>query len=187
MNCRFVGSFYQYDQTPRDKRPQVAFAGRSNVGKSSLLNKLTGQRKLAKVSNTPGKTRSLNFFLVNDRFYFVDLPGYGYARVSKTERAGWAKLLEEYLEKSENLRGIVILMDSRREPTDLDLQLFDWLSRRQLPGIVVVTKADKLNRDRINRRVRQVESDFGLTAIPFSTITGVGKNELQSAIMELLG
>ncbi len=182
-----MGSFYKYDQLPRDRRPQIAFAGRSNVGKSSLLNKLTGHKKLAKVSNTPGKTRALNFFLANDKFYFVDLPGYGYARVSKTERAGWARLLEEYLERSEDLKGLVILMDSRREATEHDLQLFEWLARRELPGIVVVTKADKLNRDKINQKVRQVEADFGLTAIPFSTITGVGKNELQSAVMELLG
>jgi len=186
FNCQYIGSFYDYAQLPKDKRPQIAFAGRSNVGKSSLLNKITGQKKLAKVSRTPGKTRSLNFYLVNDRFYFVDLPGYGYARVSKSEHARWAKLLDEYLERSERLVGLVILLDSRRDPSELDHQLLSWLAERELPGIAIVTKADKLNRDKINRRVKQIESQFGLPAIPFSIITGVGKREIQEAVLDLV-
>jgi len=188
MDCQFVGSFYDYAQLPKDKRPQIAFAGRSNVGKSSLLNKITGHKKLAKVSRTPGKTRSLNFYLVNDRFYFVDLPGYGYARVAKAERGRWAKLLEEYLylQRSERLIGLVILMDSRREPSELDHQLLSWLNERELPAIAIVTKADKLNRDKMNRRVKQIENEFGLQAIPFSIITGVGKREIHQAVLDLV-
>ncbi|UCE24181.1 MAG: YihA family ribosome biogenesis GTP-binding protein [Candidatus Zixiibacteriota bacterium] len=186
MNCQFVGSFYKYALIPKDDRPQVAFAGRSNVGKSSLLNKLTGRKKLAKVSNTPGKTRSLNFYLVNDRFYFVDLPGYGYARVSKTERAGWARLIDEYLERSERLAGMVVLLDCRREPNEQDVQLLSWLSEKELPGIAIVTKADKLSRDKLKRKVQQVEEAFGLPAIPFSTVTGIGKREIQAAVFDLV-
>ena len=186
MDCQFVGSFYKYAQLPRDNRPQVAFAGRSNVGKSSLLNKITGRKKLAKVSNTPGKTRSLNFYLVNDRFYFVDLPGYGYAKASKSEQADWAKLIEEYLERCERLIGLVVLLDCRREATEHDLQLLDWLAERELPGIAVVTKADKLSRDKLKRKVNQIETDFGLPAIPFSTLTGIGKKEIQNAVLDLV-
>lgn len=186
LDCQFIGSFYKYAQLPKDNRPQVAFAGRSNVGKSSLLNKLTGRKKLAKVSNTPGKTRALNFFLVEDRFYFVDLPGYGYARVSKTERADWARLIEEYFEKCDRLAGLIVLLDCRREITEDDARLLDWLAQKELPGLVIVTKADKLTRDKLNRKVRQVETETGLPAIPFSTITGAGKKEIQSAVLELV-
>jgi GTP-binding protein len=186
MDCQFVGSFYKYAQLPKDNRVQVAFAGRSNVGKSSLLNRLTGHKKLAKTSNTPGKTRSLNFYLVNDRFYFVDLPGYGYAKVSKTERAGWARLIEEYLERSERLVGLVVLLDCRRELNEHDSRLFDWLARKELPGVAIVTKADKLSRHKLNRKIQQVETETGLPAIPFSTVTGLGKRELQSAVWDLV-
>ncbi len=181
-----MGSFYKYAQLPKDDRPQVAFAGRSNVGKSSLLNKLTGRKKLAKVSNTPGKTRSLNFYLVNDKFYFVDLPGYGYAKVSKSERKGWAKLIEDYLEKSNRLAGLIVLLDCRREINERDAQLFDWLAEKELPGIAVVTKADKLRKDKLNRRVKEIESEIGVPAIPFSTVTGAGKKEVQNAVLALV-
>lgn len=181
-----MGSFYKYAQLPKDNRPQVAFAGRSNVGKSSLLNKLTGRKKLAKVSNTPGKTRSLNFYLVNEKFYFVDLPGYGYAKVSKTEKAEWAKLIEEYLERSENLIGLIVLLDCRREPNDDDLRLIQWLDQKELPGIAIITKADKLSKEKIKRKVQQVETDIGLPAIPFSILTGQGKKEIQTAVLSLI-
>ena len=169
-----MGSFYKYAQLPKDNRPQVAFAGRSNVGTSSLLNKLTGRKKLAKVSNTPGKTRSLN------------LPGYGYAKVSKTEKAEWAKLIGEYLERSENLIGLIVLLDCRREPNDDDLRLIQWLDRKELPGIAIVTKADKLGKDKLKQKVQQVETDFGLPAIPFSILTGQGKKEIQTAVLSLI-
>ncbi|UCG61441.1 MAG: YihA family ribosome biogenesis GTP-binding protein [Candidatus Zixiibacteriota bacterium] len=186
LDCRYIGSFYKYAQLPKDNRPQVAFAGRSNVGKSSLLNKLTGRKKLAKVSNTPGKTRSLNFYLVNDRFYFVDLPGYGYARASKSEQRDWARLIEDYLENSDRLAGLVVLLDCRREITEQDAQLFEWLAAKELPGIAVVTKADKLRRDKLNRKVRDVETETGFPAIPFSIVTGAGKREVQSAVLALV-
>lgn len=184
--CEFVDSVFHLDKLPRDRRPQIAFAGRSNVGKSTLLNRLVGHRKMAKVSKSPGKTRSLNFFLVNERFYFVDLPGYGYARVSKTERASWGKLIEGYLHGSEPLAGLVLLLDCRREPSGEDHQLLSWLNESQLPTLIVVTKADKLSRDRVNRKLRQVESELGLPSIAFSSVSGEGKNELLAAIGDLI-
>lgn len=183
---RFVGSFVAINQLPRDPRPQIALAGRSNVGKSSLLNRLVGLKKMAKVSSTPGKTRALNFFLVNDRFYLVDLPGYGYAKVAKTEQAGWGKLIENYLTEGKELAGLVLLMDSRRDPTPEDLELLNWLAERQLPAMVVITKIDKVNRDQANRKVRQTESELGVPALPFSAVTGDGKPALVAAIRDLI-
>jgi GTP-binding protein len=184
--CEFVGSFFALDKTPRDRRIEIAFAGRSNVGKSTLLNHLVGQRKMAKVSNTPGKTRSLNFFSINEKFYFVDLPGYGYAKVPKTERASWAKLVEGYLKTSEHLCGLVFLLDCRREPNEDDFQMLEWLADNRLPAIVVVTKTDKLNRDKARRKVKQVEEQLGLPTIEFSSLARVGKNQLLAAIGDLV-
>ncbi len=184
--CQFVGSFYKYDQLPKDRRPHIAFAGRSNVGKSSLLNKLTGLKKLAKVSSTPGKTRSINMFLIDEAFYFVDLPGYGYAQVSKTERASWAKLIETYLDKSPNLIGLLLLIDCRRDITAEDIDLIEWMAGRGLPCLPVLTKADKLTRDKLNRAVKKMETDYGLQSIPFSIVSGAGKKEVLSAVLNLI-
>lgn len=184
--CRFVGSFFKLEQMPKDRKPQIAFAGRSNVGKSSLLNKLVSRKKLAKVSQTPGKTRAINFFDINDAFYMVDLPGYGYAKVSKTEQASWGKMIEDYLMQCEQLLGLVLLIDCRREPTPEDLELIDWLAQRGLPTMIVITKTDKLTRDKTNRRVHTIEKELGASVLPFSTVTGVGKKELVASINELL-
>jgi GTP-binding protein len=184
--CRFVGSFYSLDRLPRDRRPHVAFAGRSNVGKSTLLNRLVGQKNLAKVSSTPGKTQSLNFFLVDERFYYVDLPGYGFARVPRAVREAWARLMEEYLVTSENLAGMVFLLDCRREPTPEDRQLIEWLRARELPTVVVITKVDKVSRDKAKRKAIAVEKQLGVSTVPFSSVTGEGKKELQAAIHHLV-
>jgi GTP-binding protein len=186
FDCEFTGSFFHLDQLPKDRRLQVAIAGRSNVGKSSLLNRLVGQKKLAKISSTPGKTRSINFFLVDNKFYFVDLPGYGYAKVARKVRENWGRLLEEYLEQSRRLAGLVLLLDCRREITEEDMELVGWLADRGLPTLAVVTKADKLSRDKVNRKVRAVESQLGIPAIPFSVVTGQGKKELFGAIQDLI-
>lgn len=182
----FVGSFHTLDQVPSDKRPHVAFAGRSNVGKSSLLNRLVGRRKMAKVSNTPGKTRSLNFFLVDDRYYFVDLPGYGYARVSKELRISWGRMIETYLNECRNLAGLVLLLDSRRDPTDEDYQLLEWLAARKIPALIAVTKTDKLSRSKAAQKVAAAERAFGASALPFSAVTGEGKKELIGSIYNLV-
>ncbi len=186
ISCLFVGSFFSVEQIPDNNLPQIAFAGRSNVGKSSLLNKLVGQKKMAKVSSTPGKTRSINFFSVNRLFYFVDLPGYGYAKVSKTERESWGMLIEKYLTASKQLAGMVLLMDARRNPTEEDLMLTEWLEKRKLPVIIALTKADKLGRGDLNNKVRAIQKEFNVEVIPFSILSGIGKNEILRAITNLV-
>jgi GTP-binding protein len=186
FEARFVGSFFDPGQTPSDRRPQVAVAGRSNVGKSSLLNQVLGVKRLAKVSSTPGKTRSLNYFLIDEKFYFVDLPGYGFAKVSKKMRDSWGQLIESYLTRSADLIGLVLLLDCRREPTPEDMMLLEWLSQRELPALVVVTKTDKLSKSKVSQKVGQVETEMGVHAIPFSIKTGVGKRELVSAVLDLV-
>lgn len=182
----FVGSFFALDQLPRDRLPQVAVAGRSNVGKSSLLNQILSQRKLARVSSTPGRTRSLNFFKIDNRYYIVDLPGYGYAKVSKSMRDEWGKLIEDYLTSADRLIGLVLLLDCRRELTQQDWELIGWLSERQLPVMVAITKADKLNKDKLNRKVRQFEAELGAAVIPFSIISALGKKALLASIRRLV-
>jgi GTP-binding protein len=174
------------NQLPKDARPHIAVAGRSNVGKSSLLNKVLGRRKLAKVSSTPGRTRSLNFFLIDNRFYLVDLPGYGYAKVSKSLSAEWGKLVEQYLSSCDRLLGLVLLLDCRREPTAQDVELVNWLAQRELSVLLAVTKADKVNRDEMNKKIRQVETELGAPAMGFSAVTGFGKDALLRAILGLV-
>src|SRR5215204_4037185 len=136
---KFVKSAFEESQWPRDRRPEVAFMGRSNVGKSSMINTLLGVKGLARTSSTPGRTQSINFFLINERFYFVDLPGYGYARVSKTMRADWGVMAEEYLSEREELKLSIQLIDARHKPTRLDDQLNEWLVFNQKNHIVVAT------------------------------------------------
>jgi GTP-binding protein len=186
VSCEFAGSFFTSDQFREDSRPQIAFAGRSNVGKSTLLNSLVGRKRLAKVSTTPGKTRSVNFFLVNDRFYFVDLPGYGYAKVGKKVRESWRQLIETYLTGSRHLIGLILLLDCRRDLTEEDTQLVAWLADRGLPVLAVVTKSDKLSRDKVNRKEKEIQSRLGVAAIAFSALTGDGKKELLSSIRNLV-
>ena len=151
-----------------------------------MLNKLVGTRGLAKVSGTPGKTRSLNFFLVNEAFYLVDLPGYGFAKVSKSIKAGWGKLIEDYLTQSAQLAGLILLLDCRRNPTPEDMQLLGWLAEREIPALLVVTKSDKLNRDQLKRKIEKIESELQLHAIASSVKSGVGKIEIVRAVGELV-
>jgi GTP-binding protein len=174
---------------PEPTLPEVAFAGRSNVGKSSLLNRLVHRKKFARVSNTPGRTREVNFFKVNDTFVLVDLPGYGYARVSKEKRAEWRPLIEGYLRTSPTLRGIVQLLDARHEPTGDDRGMLDFLAELGVPTIVTVTKTDKLTTKERARRVADLSAALGLDAdqvIAFSAVTGEGRDELAEAIDGLL-
>jgi len=186
VTCEFAGAIFTSGQLLNDSRPQIAFAGRSNVGKSTLLNSLVGRKKMAKVSTTPGKTRSVNFFLINNRFYFVDLPGYGYAKVGKKVKESWQRLIEDYLTGSSRLIGLILLLDCRRDLTDEDKQLVTWLANRSLPVMAVVTKSDKLSRDKVNRKVKEVESRLGAAAIAFSALTGEGKKELLNSIRNLV-
>ena len=174
---------------PEPTLPEVAFAGRSNVGKSSLLNRLIHRKKFARVSNTPGRTREINFFKVNDAFIFVDLPGYGYARISKEKRAEWKPLIEGYLRQSPQLRGIVHLLDVRHDPTNDDRQMLDFLGELGVPTIVVLTKTDKLNAAERTRRIGEIVATLDLDedqVIPFSAVTGEGRDDLAEAIDQLM-
>jgi GTP-binding protein len=174
---------------PDSALPEVAFAGRSNVGKSSLLNRLVRRKAFARVSRTPGRTREINFFEVNQRFVLVDLPGYGYARISKERRAEWRPLIEGYLRQSPKLRGVVQLIDVRREPSDDDLQLLDFLSEIGTPTIIAITKVDKLTSSAVAPRVRELTAALGLDedqVIPFSATTGRGRDDLAAAIVSLI-
>lgn len=173
------------DQFPVDGRPQIAFAGRSNVGKSSLLNKLF-ERKLAKVSQTPGKTRSINFYAVDDRLYLVDLPGYGYAKRSKTERAKFSALIGQYLEGTQPPSGVVHLVDIRHAPSELDRRISTYLHDLLPQVLTVLTKADKLSRGACGKQRQIIGRDLGLeadTLLPFSTQDGRGTRELWSWIL----
>jgi GTP-binding protein len=175
---------------PEPSLPEVAFAGRSNVGKSSLLNRLIHRKKFARVSNTPGRTREINFFKVNDAFILVDLPGYGYARISKEKRAEWKPLIEGYLRKSPQLRGIVHLLDVRHDPTDDDRQMLDFLGELGVPTVVVLTKTDKITPAQRAEHIAAISATLGLDeeqVIPFSATTGDGRDELAEAIEALLG
>jgi GTP-binding protein len=169
--------------------PEIAFAGRSNVGKSSLLNTVLRRRSFARVSKTPGRTREINFFKINDAFILADLPGYGYARVSKERSAKWGPLIESYLRGTQQLRGVVQLLDVRHDPTDDDRQMLDFLAEVEVPVMFVATKTDKLSRSAAAQRVRdlaimlQVDEDH---IIPFSSQTGAGRDELAGAIAGLL-
>lgn len=174
---------------PEPTLPEVAFAGRSNVGKSSLLNRLVRRKKLARVSNTPGRTREINFFRVNDEFILVDLPGYGYARISKEQRAAWRPLIEGYMRQSPQLRGIVQLIDARHDPTTEDRQMLDFLAELGVPSIIVLTKIDKLTTAQAAKRITELSSTLGLgeeQVITFSAVSGRGRDELAEAIVSLI-
>lgn len=174
---------------PESALPEVAFAGRSNVGKSSLLNQLIRRKRFARVSNTPGRTREINFFRVNDHFVLVDLPGYGYARISKERRAEWRPLIEGYLRSSPELRGIVQLLDVRHDPTGDDRQMMDFLATLGIPTLFALTKIDKLRNAERSRRLSELMREIGVDAeqaIPFSAETGEGRDELAEAVAALV-
>ena len=173
---------------PPAELPEIAFAGRSNVGKSSLLNRLVRRKKFARVSNTPGRTREINFFKVNDAFVLVDLPGYGYARISKERRSEWKPLIEGYLRTSQTLRGIVQLLDARHDPSEEDEQMLEFLAEIGAPTIFALTKIDKLGRVEAEERVASITAHIRADpaqVIPFSAVTGMGRDELAEAIIAL--
>jgi GTP-binding protein len=186
----FLGGMASADGwRPEPSLPEVAFAGRSNVGKSSLLNRLVRRKKFARVSNTPGRTREINFFRVNAAFILVDLPGYGYARISKEQRAGWRPLIEGYMRRIPQLRGIVQLLDARHDPTPDDRQMLDFLAELGVPSIIVFTKIDKLTPAQATTRIAELSAALGLEQeqiIPFSAVNGRGRDELAEAILSLV-
>ncbi len=192
MPVEFVVAAHHTDQFPRDRLPEVAFVGRSNVGKSSLLNALllrhrkrvrggVQRKKLAKTSQTPGRTRSINFFRINRKLYFVDLPGYGFAKVSRVEQNRWRSLAEGYLETREPLRLVVLLVDIRHGPTALDRQMRQWLEYHDQPYCVAATKSDKLKQGARKRSARSIEETFA-PPVPFSAVTGEGVKQLWRVI-----
>ncbi|RKO67693.1 ribosome biogenesis GTP-binding protein YihA/YsxC [Desulfofundulus salinus] len=188
VSAEFVKSITELNRCPAGGRPEVALAGRSNVGKSSLLNCLVNRRNLARTSNTPGRTRTLNFYLINNRFYLVDLPGYGYARVPEKMRVSWGPLIEGYLSRRPELRGVIQIVDLRHPPTAQDVQLYQWLKHHGLPTVVVATKADKLSKSQGLRQLQVVRQTLGLTGeaplIKFSARTREGRDDLWHVIEE---
>lgn len=183
----FVKSAVQPSHYPESDRPEVAFAGRSNVGKSSLLNTLLRRKSLARVSRTPGRTRLINFFNVNDRIYLVDLPGYGYAKVSRAVQREWGPMMEAYVRSRENLRLMIVLLDIRRDVTQEDLQLFAALEHLGVDAIPVLTKSDKLSKSKIFNATAKIAKALAYPAralIPFSSQTGAGRDELWNVILD---
>ncbi|MCC6452335.1 MAG: YihA family ribosome biogenesis GTP-binding protein [Acidobacteria bacterium] len=182
-SAEFIKSAFDRSHWLSDPRPEIAFLGRSNVGKSSLINSLLARRGLARTSSSPGRTQSINFFLINDAFYFADLPGYGYAKVSKAMRADWGKMAEDYLTQRETLALCVHLVDSRHEPTALDKQLNEWLVVNERPFVVAATKADKLSANELSKSLKTIRKMFeGAEIIAFSAETGRGRDDLWATI-----
>ena len=177
-------------QYPDQSQKEIAFAGRSNVGKSSLINLLLGRKKLARVSSSPGKTRTINFYSINDEFRIVDLPGYGYAKVSKSISAEWGPMMEDYLASRDNLLKVIQLVDVRHAPSEQDRQMVDWLRYYNLSGIVIATKADKVSRNELNKNLAVIRTDLRLEeddiVIPVSTLNKSGVEEILDVLDSLL-
>ncbi len=178
------------DQYPDDGLPEIAFAGRSNVGKSSLFNTLVNRKKLARVSQSPGKTRTINFYIVNEKFRLVDLPGYGYAKVSKSLSQEWGPMMETYLSDRSELVKVVQLVDCRHEPSKQDVQMYQWLRHYGLDGIVVATKVDKISKNELFKNVARIRKTLGMSpedkVIPVSSLKKTGYEELLEIIEELV-
>ena len=187
ISAKFVKSAFMETDWPRDNRPEIAFLGRSNVGKSSFINSLLGVRGLARTSSTPGRTQALNFFLINEKFWFVDLPGYGYARAPKNVQAQWSDATAEYLEKSDRLTLSIHLIDSRHEPTAKDVQLQQWLIHNDRPYVIVATKSDKLSNNELAKNIAHAKKVLNTSnVIAYSSVTGRGANEVWRVISGII-
>lgn len=174
---------------PENDKIEIAFAGKSNVGKSSLINALVNRKSLARTSAQPGKTQTINFYKVNDEVYFVDLPGYGYAKVSEEVKAKWGKLIERYLNKSEMLKAVFLLVDIRHEPSANDKNMYEWIVYQGYDPIIIATKLDKINRSQIQKHVKMIKTGLkvkpGTVVIPFSATTKQGREEIWETICSL--
>jgi len=181
-SAEFVKSAVWPPQYPLATLPEIAFVGRSNVGKSSLINTLVGRRKLAKTSNTPGRTQLINFFTINEKVSFVDLPGYGFAKVSQSVKKDWGDMIEAYLRERLSLALVILILDIRRDPSEDDLSLRDWLENYRIPYLYILTKTDKLSNNQVIARQRAIERTLGVSAdkkpILFSAITQKGKDNI---------
>lgn len=188
--AEYVGSFVDLQALPQGNLPEIALVGRSNVGKSSLINKVVNRKGLAKSSSTPGKTRTINYFIINGGWHLVDLPGYGYAKVSQQERNRWQKMIEKYLQKREQLKGVIMLLDIRHEPNKNDQLMKNWLLESGLPLLLIATKADKISRGNRPKHLAVIRRALNLeladTPIVFSAQTGEGVEEIKDSIIGLI-
>jgi GTP-binding protein len=188
--AEFVSSYVDIISLPVDNLPEIAMVGRSNVGKSSLINKVVNRKNLAKSSSTPGKTRTINYYILNSEWYMVDLPGYGFARVSKAEREKWGKMIEKYLSNRGQLRGVVQLLDIRHPPTENDIKMKQWLEHYEIPILLVATKTDKVSRNEKNKNIAVIKKTLNLSPdqlpIAFSAESGEGLAEVKEALEEIL-
>ena len=185
-NAKYELTAVKPEQYPVSSLPEVALVGRSNVGKSSFINALVRQKNLARVAGTPGKTRTINFYNIDQAFYLVDLPGYGYARVSKAEKATWQGLIETYLYSREQLRLIIMLVDIRHAPSPEDKLMYEWLINQGRVSLVVATKLDKLGRSQVNANLQEIQATLKMNAstslVPFSAVSGAGREEVWQQI-----
>lgn len=190
QKAEIVMSAVSQEQYPKDKLPEIAVAGRSNVGKSSFINSLLSRKGLARTSSKPGKTRTINFFLIDDKFYLVDVPGYGYAKVSKQERNKWGKMMDEYFTQRENLRLTVLLVDSRHDPSELDIQMYEFLKHYGVPTLVVATKCDKIKPSKRPRHLKAIKEglslELGDEVVLYSSEKLDGRNEVWKYINDHL-
>ncbi|WP_102345370.1 ribosome biogenesis GTP-binding protein YihA/YsxC [Bacillus sp. Marseille-P3661] len=188
--AEIVISAVKPEQYPNDALPHFALAGRSNVGKSSFINKMLNRKSLARTSSKPGKTQTLNFFIVNEMLYFVDVPGYGFAKVSKKDREAWGKMIETYLTTSENLRAVIQIIDLRHKPTVDDKLMYDFCKHYDIPVIIIATKADKIPKGKWEKHLKVVketlEVDPNDVVITFSSETGKGKDEAWGVIRQFM-
>ena len=175
---------------PENTKTEIAFAGRSNVGKSSLINGLLNRKNLARTSSTPGKTITINFYEINKEFFFVDLPGYGYAKAARTERAKWGKMIEKYLNNSKTLKSVFLLVDSRIPPTKDDQQMYDWMVAAGFKPVIIATKTDKLSKNQMIRSLgvirKTLSADSDVKILPFSALKRTGREEILNLIEEIV-
>ena len=184
----FIGSYDREQACPKENKPEFAFIGRSNVGKSSLINMLTGRTNIARVSKSPGKTQLINYFLVNDLWYLVDLPGYGYAKISKKKREAWEKMIERYLVTRRNLVTAFILLDSRLPLQKIDLEFINWMGERNIPFNIVYTKIDKIKKSELKGNIKRIESELlkYWNYLPESFITSAETNQGKETLIEYI-
>lgn len=190
QNVKFLISAAREDQYPKTNFPEIALVGRSNVGKSSFVNSLFNHKKLARISNRPGKTQQLNYYEVDEKFYVVDVPGYGYAKISKQQRQNWEKQLGSYLQNRESLDLILLLVDFRHEPTTLDKQMMLFISALEIPYFIIGTKSDKVKRGSWNKHLSQIKKALDLETVdqilPYSSQTHDGREEIWEIIQEVM-